>query len=61
MNAARPTLQVRLGFATEKGRRPDNQDYVAAFLGDDDPSRGVVVAVAGRASAVTEADARPPS
>lgn len=46
--AARRTLQVRLGFASEKGRRPDNQDYVGAHMGNsgDGAARGVVAAVA---------------
>ena len=41
----RRTLQVRLGFASEKGRRPDNQDYVAAHLGAG-AARGIVAAIA---------------
>ena len=45
---ARRSLQVRLGFATEKGRRPDNQDYVATHLGypTQVATRGIVAAVA---------------
>jgi serine/threonine protein phosphatase PrpC len=41
-------LEVRLGFASDKGPRPDNQDYVAAQLGSGDAfdPRGVVAAVA---------------
>ena len=31
--APRRSLEVRVGFATQKGKRPDNQDYVAAQLG----------------------------
>jgi serine/threonine protein phosphatase PrpC len=31
----RRPLQVRLGFASERGPRQDNQDYVAAWTGDD--------------------------
>ena len=45
---ARRSLQVRLGFASETGKRPDNQDYVAACLGDpaQGTARGIVAAVA---------------
>ena len=44
----RRSLQVRLGFASETGKRPDNQDYVAACLGDpaQGTARGIVAAVA---------------
>jgi serine/threonine protein phosphatase PrpC len=47
-NRARPILQVRLGFSSEKGERPDNQDYVAAHFGrgDADATRGIVAAIA---------------
>jgi len=40
----RRPLKVEIGFASERGRRPDNQDYVGAHLGD--PLRGVAAAVA---------------
>jgi serine/threonine protein phosphatase PrpC len=44
---ARRALQVRLGFATEKGRRPSNQDYVGAYLNDrPSDTRGIVAAIA---------------
>ena len=56
-------LQVEAGFATQKGRRPDNQDYVAFCLGPSGAGalQGVVAAVAdgvgghrgGRAAAET--------
>ena len=41
-------LQVRLGFASDTGKRPDNQDYVAALVGPraQIASRGIVAAVA---------------
>jgi serine/threonine protein phosphatase PrpC len=51
LNVATRSLQVGVGFATEKGRRPNNQDYVGAHLGGG-AIRGVVAAfadgVAGR-------------
>ena len=56
-------LQVEAGFATQKGRRPDNQDYVALCFGPCGGGAlpGVVAAVAdgvgghkgGRAAAET--------
>ena len=40
-------LQVEAGFATQKGRRPDNQDYVAYCCGPGGGAlQGVVAAVA---------------
>ena len=42
--APRRSLEVRVGFATQKGKRPDNQDYVAAHLGPG--ARGTVAAIA---------------
>ena len=42
---AHRSLQVRLGFATQAGKRPDNQDFVAAAL-PSDRSRPVIAAVA---------------
>ena len=41
-------LQVRLGFASQTGKRADNQDYVAALVGPraQIASRGMVMAVA---------------
>jgi serine/threonine protein phosphatase PrpC len=46
--AARAALMVRSGFATERGGRPENQDYVAARLGAnvEDAGQDVVAAVA---------------
>ncbi len=38
------SLQVRLGFASETGRRPDNQDYVGAHLGANGLRGGDIVA-----------------
>ena len=35
MKADRQALRVRLGFASEQGPRESNQDYVAAWTGDD--------------------------
>ncbi len=35
MSVDRRALRVRLGFASEKGPRADNQDYVAAWTGGD--------------------------
>ena len=56
-------LRIEAGFATQKGRRPDNQDYVAFCLGPGGAGalQGVVAAVAdgvgghkgGRAAAET--------
>ncbi|MBG0794700.1 bifunctional protein-serine/threonine kinase/phosphatase [Methylocystis sp. H62] len=56
-------LRIEAGFATQKGRRPDNQDYVAFCLGSGGAGalQGVVAAVAdgvgghkgGRAAAET--------
>lgn len=42
------TLQVRVGFASEPGRRKTNEDYVAAYLarGAQRVTRGVVAAIA---------------
>ncbi|MDE3175286.1 MAG: bifunctional protein-serine/threonine kinase/phosphatase [Pseudomonadota bacterium] len=42
--AAHRKLQVRSGFATERGRRPDNQDYVGAHFGASGRSDGDIVA-----------------
>lgn len=41
-------LRVELGFATEKGKRADNQDYVAACFGPRGPGsvQGVVTVIA---------------
>lgn len=41
-------LRVELGFATEKGKRADNQDYVGACLGPSGPGSvlGVAAAIA---------------
>ncbi len=41
-------LQVSLGFASETGKRPDNQDFVAALVGGraQIAARGIVAAVA---------------
>ena len=56
-------LRIEAGFATQKGRRPDNQDYVAFCLGSGGAGalQGVVAAIAdgvgghkgGRAAAET--------
>ena len=45
---AQRDLEVRLGFASSMGKRPDNQDYVAAHMGDRarGAARGIVAAVA---------------
>ena len=44
----RSSLQASLGFDTQTGKRPDNQDYVAAVLGSRSQiaARGIVAAVA---------------
>jgi serine/threonine protein phosphatase PrpC len=41
-------LRVELGFATEKGKRADNQDYVAACFGPRGPGsvQGVATVIA---------------
>ena len=35
MSGERRALRVRLGYATERGPREDNQDFVAAWTGSD--------------------------
>ncbi len=41
-------LDVRVGIATDKGRRPDNQDFALAYLGTPESRRseGVIAAIA---------------
>ena len=41
---SRRSLQLSVGFASFAGKRPDNQDYLAAHLGDS--ARGAVAALA---------------